>query len=63
MDRKRPQCGHVMEDGFALSGGFGNPIRKKDFSMKAAYPKAAVCMNCGEVSLYIPEDKMRKFTD
>ena len=63
MERKCPQCGHIMEDGFALSGGFGNTIRKKDFSMKAVYPKAALCLNCGEVSIYVDAEKLEKFKD
>lgn len=50
-----------MEEGFALSGGFGNTIRKKGFSMKAVYPAAALCLNCGEVSNYVPEEKMHTF--
>ena len=57
------RCGEEMEEGFALSGGFGNTIRKKGFSMKATYPKAAVCMHCGEVSIYLDDKKIEKFED
>lgn len=49
-----------MQEDFSLSGGGGNVIRSKGFSFKAVYPKAAVYPRCGEVSIYIAEDKLEK---
>ena len=37
-------------------------IRKKGFGGKAVYPKAAVCPVCGEISLYVDEEKLDKLT-
>ena len=58
--RKCLRCGAEMEEGYALGGGFGNTIRKKGLSTKAAYPKAAVCPECGEVSIYLDGKKLEK---
>ena len=45
---------------FPFTGGFGNVIRKKGFSTKAVYPKAAVCPECGEISIYVDNEKLEK---
>ena len=49
--RKCVRCGAEMEEDFSLSGGYGNVIRRKG-TTKAVYPKAAVCPECGEITLY-----------
>lgn len=35
-------------------------IRKKGLGGKAVYPKAAVCPQCGEVSIYVDEEQLKK---
>lgn len=57
--RKCPACGSEMEEGFKFTGGFGNVIRKKG---KAVYPEAALCPNCGEISIYVDGKKLEKLT-
>ena len=57
--RKCLRCGAEMEEGFKLSGGFGNVVRRHG---KAAYPKAAVCPECGEVAIYLDEKHTEKLT-
>lgn len=58
--RKCIRCGAEMEEDFVFTGGNGNVIRKKGFSMKAIYPKAAVCPECGEISIYVDDEKLEK---
>lgn len=58
--RKCIRCGAEMEEDFVFTGGFGNVIRKKGFSAKAVYPKAAVCPECGEISIYVDGEKLEK---
>ncbi len=60
--RKCLRCGAEMEEGFKFTGGFGNVIRKKGLSAKAVYPEAAVCPKCGEISIYVGEEKLDKLT-
>lgn len=60
--RKCIRCGAEMEEDFAFTGGGGNVIRKKGFNAKAVYPKAAVCPVCGEISLYVDDEKLTKLT-
>ena len=50
-----------MKEDFTFTGGGGNVIRPKGLGLKAVYPKAAVCLHCGEVSIYIGEDDLEKF--
>ncbi len=50
-----------MTEGFTFTGPGGNVIRSKGLSFKAVYPKAAVCLKCGEVSIYIDEKDIEKF--
>ena len=49
-----------MQDDFNFTGGGGNVIRKKGMSLKAAYTSAAVCPECGEISLYVDKEKLEK---
>ncbi len=63
MARKCPQCGELMEEGFKFTGAGGNVIRKKGFNMKSLYPEAAVCMHCGEISIYVDAEKLDKLKD
>lgn len=58
--RKCVRCGEKMEEGFKLTGGYGNAIRKKGFGGKAVYPKAAVCPKCGEISIYVDDEQLEK---
>ena len=61
--RKCVRCGAEMAEDYSFTGGFGNVIRPKGMSLKAVYPKAAVCMQCGEISIYVDEndiDKIKK---
>lgn len=59
--RRCVRCGAEMEEGFAFTGGGGNVIRRKGgIVAKAAYPKAAVCFSCGEISIYVDEDDLEK---
>ena len=37
-------------------------LRKKGFSLKAVYPKAALCPKCGEVSIYVEDEALEKLT-
>ena len=60
--RKCIRCGAEMQEDFAFTGGGGNVIRKKGLSLKAVYPKAAVCPKCGEVSIYVDEETAEKLT-
>ena len=60
--RKCPNCGRAMTEGYKIK--LDNPalmaaicIEKPGFSDK---PEAAVCSNCGEVSLYFPNIKLKK---
>ena len=59
--RKCVRCGAEMEEDFSFTGGYGNVIRKKG-TTKAVYPKAAVCPECGEISIYVDEEKLSKLT-
>ncbi len=59
--RKCIRCGAEMKEDFTFTGGGGNVIRPKGLGLKAVYPKAAVCLHCGEVSIYIGEDDLEKF--
>lgn len=62
--RKCIRCGAEMKEGFTFTGGGGNVIRRKGLSLKAVYPKAAVCFNCGEVSIYVEDlDKLKSDSD
>ena len=58
--RKCLRCGSEMEEDFVFTGGFGNVIRRKGFSTKAVYPKAAVCPVCSEISIYVDDEKLEK---
>ncbi len=58
--RKCIRCGAEMEEDFVFTGAGGNVIRKKGLGGKAVYPKAAVCPMCGEISLYVDEEKLNK---
>lgn len=58
--RKCIRCGGEMQEDFKFTGGFGNVIRHKGMSLKAVYPKAAVCFKCGEVSIYIDDENLEK---
>ncbi len=58
--RKCIRCGAEMEEDFTFTGSYGNVIRKKGFTGKAVYPKAAVCPKCGEVSIYVDDEKLEK---
>ncbi len=49
-----------MEEDFVLTGGHGNVIRKKGLGGKAVCPKAAVCPKCGEVSVYVDDEQLKK---
>ncbi len=49
-----------MEEGFTFTGPGGNVIRSKKIGLKAVYPEAAVCMECGEISLYIDAKDLEK---
>ncbi len=49
-----------MEEDFTFTGGGGNVIRRKGFNLKSVYPKAAVCFECGKVSIYVDEEKLEK---
>ena len=60
--RKCIRCGIEMQEGFSFTGGWGNVLRKKGISLKAVYPKAALCPKCGEVSIYIEDDALEKMT-
>ena len=46
--------------GLYLHRGGGNVIRPKGLSLKAVYPKAALCPVCGEVSVYADEEQLEK---
>lgn len=59
--RKCVRCGAQMDEGFVFTGGGGNVIRRKGGLVgKALYPKAAVCMTCGEISIYVAEEDLDK---
>ena len=58
--RKCVRCGAEMEEGFTFTGGYGNVIRRKGSGGKAVYPKAAVCPECGEVSIYVDREQLEK---
>ena len=58
--RKCIRCGAEMEEDFTFTGAGGNVIRRKGFSLKSVYPNAAVCFECGEVSIYVDEEKLEK---
>ncbi len=59
--RKCVKCGAQMDEGFVFTGGGGNVIRRKGGLVgKALYPKAAVCMTCGEISIYVAEEDLDK---
>ena len=58
--RKCIRCGAQMQEDFTFTGGYGNVIRPKGLSLKAVYPKAAECMHCGEVSIYVDEKDIEK---
>ncbi len=58
--RKCIRCGAEMKEGFAFTGGGGNVLRAKGISLKAVYPKAALCPECGEVSIYVEGDALEK---
>ena len=60
--RKCVRCGAEMEEGFSFTGPGGNVLRKKGFSLKAVYPKAALCPKCGEVSIYVEDEALEKLT-
>ena len=48
--RKCIRCEEEMREDFVFTGGGGNVvIRPRGMSLKAIYPKAAVCFKCGEV--------------
>lgn len=55
------RCGAEMQEGFTFTGGGGNVLRQKGLSLKAVYPKAALCPKCGEISLYVDEEDLKKF--
>ena len=61
--RKYLRCGAEMEEDFVFTEPGGNVIRKKGLSTKAVYPKAAVCPKCGEISIYVDEEKLEKLTN
>lgn len=61
--RKCIRCGAEMEENFKFTGGYGNVIRKKGLTGKAVYPKAAVCPQCGEISIYVDEEQLEKLID
>lgn len=58
--RKCIRCGGEMEEGFKFTGAGGNVIRRKGLSGKAVYPQAAVCLKCGEISIYVEEEELEK---
>ncbi len=58
--RKCLRCGAQMEEGFSFTGAGGNVIRRKGLSTKAVYPKAAVCLSCGEISVYVEQEDLEK---
>ena len=58
--RKCVRCGEEMEEDFVLTSGHGNVIRKKGLGGKAVCPKAAVCPKCGEVSVYVDDEQLKK---
>ena len=60
--RKCVRCGAEMQEGFSFTGGGGNVLRKKGLSLKAVYPKAALCPKCGEVSVYVEGEALEKLT-
>ena len=51
-----------MEEDFSFTGAGGNVLRKKGFTLKAVYPKAALCPRCGEVSIYVEDEALEKLT-
>lgn len=56
--RKCLRCGADMEENLTITSSQGIVVRK---GLSSAKPKAAVCPQCGEVSLYIEEvDKLIK---
>ena len=61
--RKCIRCGAEMQEGFSFTGSGGNVLRKKGFSLKAVYPKAAICPKYGEVSIYIEDEALEKLTE
>ena len=63
MTRKCPNCGEIMEEGYKFTGNGGNVLRKKGFNTKAVYTVAAVCLNCGEISIYVDPEKLNKLKD
>ena len=58
--RKCIRCGAEMKEGFTFTGSGGNVIRHKGLSLKAVYTSAAVCFECGEISIYVEPDSMEK---
>lgn len=58
--RKCIRCGAEMNEDFTFTGPGGNVIRAKGLSGKAVYPQAAVCFQCGEISIYVEEEKLNK---
>ena len=58
--RKCLRCGAEMQEDFTCTGGGGNVLRARGISLKAVYTKAAVCFECGEVSIYIDDKAIEK---
>ena len=61
--RKCLRCGCEMKDNLKFPAAQGNAIRTKGLGAKAVYPKLAICLRCGEVSLYIDEEKLEKLKE
>ena len=58
--RKCIRCGAEMMEDFTYTGPGGNILRRKGLGAKAVYPQAAVCPECGEVSIYVEADKLER---
>ena len=58
--RKCIRCGATMKENFIVNARESLVVRPKGFTMKQVKPNAAVCPNCGEVSLYIDITDMAK---
>lgn len=61
-----PQCKKEMTEGLAIKvegAGYGIKIAKNDniFAKRMIKPKVAVCLECGELSLYV--DDIEKIKD
>ena len=52
--RRCNHCGAEMEENYIITSGYGIVIRREK-STAAVKPKAAVCPQCGEVTLYVEE--------